>query len=166
LLNNNKQKFQVFVKNEPRCRICNCEYVDQVSALILQKKTGLEIKSWLFAHGFKTSDTACKRHKRLHCYIARADYKPPIDFRPDDITPSDLTPEQYQGVSKFLDDVIKKANDNLHSGKIQANLSDALKAAEIKTRTGSDDQKKQDVINFFLEIASVDLDTNKTKHEG
>jgi hypothetical protein len=163
-----RKKLKIFIQKEARCKLCNCDYVEEINSLILQKKTGKEIYNWLKNNGVVTSETAVKRHRRLHCFIVEAGKSPPAEYRPDEVLPEDFSPKQFKDVSQFLDDIIMKANSRLQNNEINVTMADALKAAEIKSRTVNDDKTKADVINFFLEVANVNVsdNSNKTVNEG
>jgi len=107
------QKLAIFVKKNPRCKVCSTEFVDEIHKLRLEGKTFREIVEFAKERGVDLNEQNLSTHFRFHFVIPKVKRQEILDKISRSLVPTLAVSVPYD-----IDELISKDIDFVNSLKI------------------------------------------------
>jgi len=134
-----------------RCKICNSKHCDKINKLVANNTTNAEIikKASRFRPKFIISNRNIALHKKNH--LLKLKTKDKTKKKKSNIKKETI---KVSSMVDFLDLVIDKVNTKILNGEIIPTVTEAVKAAEIKSKIKEGSKFEKELLKFFMDVSN------------
>lgn len=148
--------FNDVTRRSAQCKICCSPYHDEVNSMIEKGTSQKDVMSWLLSqeNPINVSKATMSRHASKHNLNH-------LKILPSDVTENteegkdpEISSGQVLAMADFLDLVISKVNKQVESGDLKPTITEAIKAADIKSKIKEGSKVEKELLNFIMEVSN------------
>lgn len=145
-----EKKFSVY-KKKGTCALCKSKYLEETNKMLQDGVSQRDVINWLASQTppFKFSGASMCRHKNYH--FTKIEVIEPIVE--DDEEP-DISKDQLIAMTDFLDLIINKVNSKIKNNQLKPTITEAIKAADIKSKIKEGSKVEKELLKFIVDISN------------